>query len=307
MKRAALLLCGLAIVAGSAFWLATSPDRQGAGLEPVPAGTPDLANGKALFHAGGCVSCHATPGETDKTKLGGGVVLTSAFGTFHTPNVSPDRTDGIGAWTAQQFVRAMRAGVSPDGRHYYPAFPYASYQRMSAGDLRDLFAYLRTLPAVSGKVRDHDLAFPFNIRRLVGGWKLLFLDGVAFAPDPAKGAAWNRGAYLVEGPSHCAECHSPRNPLGAIVAEGRFAGGPNPEGRGWVPNITPDKPTGIGNWSKGEIAELLRTGFTPAFDSVGSSMGEVVRNTAQLSQADRDAIAEYLLSLPPRIGRRKGG
>ena len=182
----------------------------------------------------------------------------------------------------------MNKGTSPDGRHYYPAFPYTSYQRMRVDDLRDLFAYLKTLPAVQGSVRDHDLPFPFNIRRTLGGWKFLFLDGEPFEPDPAKSAQWNRGAYLVNGPGHCAECHSPRNLLGGIVASQRFAGGPNPEGEGWVPNITQK---GLGDWSEKDLAYLLETGDTPDGDSVGGQMTAVVRNTAQLSADDRNAIA----------------
>jgi len=172
---------------------------------------------------------------------------------------------------------------------------------MRPEDLRDLFAYLKTLPAVPGRVRDHDLPFPFSVRRGLGLWKLAFLDGKVFAPDPAKPASWNRGAYLVEGAAHCAECHSARNAIGVIPAERRYAGGPNPEGKGSVPNITPDK-TGIGDWSKGDIADVLSSGLTPSGDSVGSNMVEVVRNTSQLAPADRDAIAEYIKSLPPRVG-----
>jgi mono/diheme cytochrome c family protein len=164
--------------------------------------------------------------------------LHSPFGTFYVPNISPDPKDGIGSWTEQQFVTAMAKGTSPDGKHYFPAFPYPSYALMPVSDVRDLFAYLKTLPAVQGKVRDHDVPFPFNIRRNVGGWKLMFFKGEPFKPDPAQSAEWNRGAYLVNGPGHCVECHSPRNFMGGIKSGQRFAGGPNPEGKGWVPNIT---------------------------------------------------------------------
>ncbi len=207
--------------------------------------TPDLANGKNMFYAGGCASCHATPNQEDKTKLGGGLGLKSPFGTFYVPNLSPDPNDGIGKWSEADFVTAMLKGTSPDGRHYFPAFPYTSYQRMRTEDVRDLFAYIKTLPAVQGRVRDHDVPFPFNVRRTLGGWKFLFLDGKPFQPDPSKSAQWNRGAYLVNGPGHCAECHSPRNPLGGIVSAQRFAGGPNPEGEGWVPNITQQGAEGV--------------------------------------------------------------
>ena len=171
----------------------------------------------------------------------------SPFGTFYVPNISPDPKDGIGAWSEADFVTALWDGTAPDGSHLFPAFPYPSYRHMELNDVRDLFAYLKTLPPVAGKVRDHDLAFPFNIRRLVGGWKLLFLKGGPFVSDPSQSAQWNRGAYLVNGPGHCAECHSPRNFLGGIIESERFAGGPSPDGKGWVPNITP---AGLGHWGE---------------------------------------------------------
>ena len=161
--------------------------------------TPDLANGKTMFFAGGCASCHAIPKQEDKTKLGGGLALGSPFGTFYVPNISSDRIDGIGAWNEAQFVTAMVKGTSPTGEHLFPAFPYTSYQRMTLDDIRDLFAYLKTLPPVTGKVRDHALPFPFNIRRTLGLWKFLFLDGRPFTPDPSQSAQWNRGSYLVNG------------------------------------------------------------------------------------------------------------
>jgi len=213
------------------------------------------------------------------------------------PNISPHTRDGIGNWGTADFIQAMTAGVSPAGQHYYPAFPYTSYRLMPVAAVADLLAYIRMLPAVEGKAREHELPFPFNIRRVVGGWKLLFFDGAPFKADPSKSEEWNRGAFLVQGPGHCAECHSSRNGLGAIVRATRFAGGPDPEGKGWVPNITQAE-DGLGKWSKAEIAELLKTGFTPSFDSVGGTMAAVVRNIAQLSDADRLAMAEYLKSLP---------
>lgn len=303
MKRILIGLAALAAIGAAAFLGLTTPGLQRAGLEPVAAGAPDLDKGRIAFAAGGCASCHATPNQDDKTRLGGGYPLKSPFGTFYVPNLSPHPRDGIGGWTLAQFQRAMRGGVSPEGRHYYPSFPYTSYQRMTREDLRDLFGYILTLPAVEGRAPGHDLPFPFSVRRGLGLWKLAFLDGEPFRPDPTRPPSWNRGAYLVEGPGHCAECHSGRNPAGAIDPDRRFAGGPEPEGRGVVPNITPHE-TGIGRWSRSEVAELLATGFTPDFDSVGSSMAAVVKNTAQLPATDREAMAEYLLSLPPRPGPR---
>jgi mono/diheme cytochrome c family protein len=168
---------------------------------------------------------------------------------------------------------------------------------MNAADLRDMFAFLKTLPSVEGRARSHDLPFLFTMRRGLGLWKLLYLDGQAFAADAAKSASWNRGAYLVDGPGHCAECHSERNAFGAIAANRRFAGGPDPEGKGTVPNITPG---GLKDWSKGDVAEVLGSGMTPEGDFVGGSMTAVVRNTSQLTDADRQSMAEFLLSLPPR-------
>ncbi len=232
-------------------------------------------------------------------RLGGGAALKSPFGTFYPPNISSDPTDGIGAWSEPQFVTAMLKGTSPSGEHYYPAFPYTSYQRMHIDNVRDLFAFLKTLPAVQGRVRGHDLPFPFTIRRALGLWKLRYLDGAPFRPDPSQSDEWNRGAYLVEGPGHCAECHSPRDALGGIRVGLRFAGGPNPEGEGWIPNITQ---AGLRRWSEAEIAELLATGRMRRGGSVGSLMVAVVRNTSQLSDADRKAMATYVKSLPPVEG-----
>lgn len=297
-------LIGLAAIAGivgvPALWFLTVPQTVSASALAVHA--PDLANGKTLFNVGGCASCHAVPGQKDRTRLGGGVALKSPFGTFYTPNISSDPKDGIGGWTEAQFVTAMNKGTSPNGEHYYPAFPYTSYQRISFDDLSDLFAYLKTLPPIAGRVRDHDLPFPFNVRLLLGGWKLLFLDGKPFEPDASKPAQWNRGAYLVNGPGHCAECHSPRNFLGGILTGERFAGGPNPEGEGWVPNITQN---GLAKWSVKDIAYLLESGMTPEFDSVGGGMTEVIRNTSQIGEADRLAMAVYIKSLPPVQGQQR--
>jgi mono/diheme cytochrome c family protein len=281
------------------FWFLTIPSVIPArALEPRTA-NPD--NGRTMFYAGGCTSCHAIPGEADKTRLGGGLGLGSPFGTFYAPNISSDPDAGIGRWSEAEFVTAMVKGTSASGQHYYPAFPYTSYQRMRIDDLRDLFAHLRTLPAVKAKARDHDLPFPFNIRRTLGMWKLLFLDGQPFIPDATKSAAWNRGAYLVNGPAHCAECHSPRNILGGIKSGQRFAGGPDPEGKDWVPNITQK---GIGNWSENDIALMLETGDTPN-DRVAGLMREVVRNTSQLSPEDRAAMAVYIKSIPPVDGPKR--
>ena len=296
MKKLIMLAAACVILGLAAFWFLTVPQT----VTALGAHTPDLANGKTMFQIGGCASCHAVPKQPDRTRLGGGLALGSPFGTFYVPNISPDPKDGIGGWSEAQFVTALNKGTSPSGEHYYPSFPFTSYQRMALADVRDLFAYLKTLPPVAGSVRDHDLPFPFNIRRTLGLWKLLFLDGEPFKPDPAQSAQWNRGAYLVNGPGHCAECHSPRNALGGIERGLRFTGGPAPDGQGGVPNITQFK---LKDWSVADIADMLDTGMTPDADSVGGSMVDVVRNTSQLSKADREAMATYIKSLPAVEGR----
>jgi mono/diheme cytochrome c family protein len=298
MLRRILLAVILAGAAGfGIFWWLTAPMVAAANsLSPY---TPDLANGLTTFNAGGCSSCHAVPNQPDRLKLGGGLAIPSPFGTFHVPNISPEPNDGIGRWSEADFVTAMLKGTSPRGTHYFPAFPYASYRHAKVEDVRDLFAYLKTLAPVTGKARDHDVPFPFSVRRNVGVWKWLFMNDEPRIVDAAHSASWNRGAYLVNGLGHCAECHSPRNLLGGIVAAQRFAGGPNPEGEGWIPNITQK---GLADWSAKDIAYFLETGQTPDGDSAGGSMVRVIKNTSQLPPEDRAAIAEYLKSLAPVEG-----
>jgi mono/diheme cytochrome c family protein len=293
LAAAALAGCGV-----GAIWWVTAPS-------PVSSREPatifdqagDATKGEVLFAAGDCASCHASPGQPDRLRLGGGLALASPFGTFRAPNISMDAVDGIGKWQAKDLANALLSGVAPDGSHYYPVFPYSSFAHMTIGDVVDLWAYLRTLPAVSGRAPPHDLNPMFGIRRFVGFWKLLYFDPGLVKPDPRHDAAWNRGRYLVEGPAHCAECHSSRNLFGGIKEKTRFAGGVDPEGTGYYPNITPHH---IGGWSVQEIAETLRTGNTPDHGRVGSSMSDVVTNTRMLPPSDRQAIASYIKSLPPR-------
>ena len=280
-------------------WLTAPAQRWSASAAPY---APNVANGEIIFNAGGCSSCHAVPNQPDRLQLGGGVAIPSPFGTFYAPNISPDPDDGIGRWSEADFVNAVRKGISPDGTHYFPAFPYTSYAHATVPDVRDLFAFLKTLPPVKGKVRDHDVPFPFNIRRNVGIWKRLFFDDRLIVPDQSRPPSWNRGAYLVNSFGHCAECHTPRNFLGGIIAAQRFAGGPNPEGEGWVPNITQK---GIGDWNVKDIAYFLETGQTPDGDSAGGAMVRVLKNISQLSEQDRNAISEYVKSLPPVEGPKR--
>jgi mono/diheme cytochrome c family protein len=303
MLRKLMVLLAIVVAIGVAvFWGLTTPAMVAASA--LPEHCPDLDNGRTMFYAGGCSGCHAVPKQDDRTRLGGGVALPSAFGTFYAPNISSDPNAGIGSWSEAQFVTAMVAGTSPQDTHYYPSFPYTSFHIMRIEDIRDLFAFLKTLPADNARSRAHDLKFPFTLRRGLGLWKLLFLDRASPKPDPSKSAAWNRGAYLVNGPGHCAECHSPRNFLGGIIASQRFAGAPNPVGKGWVPNITQRD---LKDWSERDIAYLLESGQTPEGDSVGSSMAEIVRSTSQLPADDRAAIAAYIKSLPPVEGPKPSG
>ena len=292
IRRLIALAVFAAVLAAAAFWVLTIPAAPVAALAPQ---TPDLANGREMFYAGGCSSCHAVPKQNDPTQLGGGLALNSPFGTFYIPNISSDPRDGIGSWSEAQFITAMTEGVSPAGTHLFPAFPYTSYANMRTEDLRDLFAYLRTLPAVAGRVRDHDLRFPFNIRRAVGLWKLLFFDGAPFQPNASKSAQWNRGAYLVNGPGHCAECHSPRNIFGAVIESLQFSGGQSPDKQGGVPNITQYK---LNTWTVQDIAGMLTDGMTPDAGLIGGHMIEVVANISKLTADDRMAIAVYIKSLP---------
>ena len=302
MVRKLVLLAILVAAIGLAiFWFVSVPASVPASA--LGAHKADLENGRTMFFAGGCASCHTTPGQDDKLQLGGGLPLHSPFGTFYAPNITSDPKAGIGSWTEHQFVNAMLKGTSPGGSHYFPAFPYTSYRMMPLPDVRDLFAYMKTLPAAQTASRDHDVPFPFNIRRALGGWKMLFFaDRSTFKPDPTKSEQWNRGAYLVNGPGHCAECHSPRNFLGGIVADQRLAGGPNPEGKGWVPNITQAR---LKDWDEADFEMLLESGMTPEGDSVGSNMAPVIRNTSQLSNEDRAAMAVYLKSLAPVDGPKR--
>jgi mono/diheme cytochrome c family protein len=303
IRKILVVLVLLAIVAGGAFWLLTAPRTLGEG--DLPQHTPDLVNGEAMFYAGGCESCHAAAGATGEEifKLGGGVKLATPFGTFVAPNISPDPEHGIGGWTTLDFVNAMKFGIDDEGRHLFPAFPYTSYQRMRIEDIIDLKAFLDTLPKVAATAPEHELPFPFNFRRGLGLWQLLYVDGKTFAPNPEAGEAVNRGAYLVTGPGHCGECHTPRNLIGGPMTGRALGGGPAPEGTGRIPNITPDE-SGIGSWSVGDIVNAFQTGFTPEFDSLGGTMAPVQRNLAHLTEADLTAMAEYLKTVPPVKSRK---
>jgi mono/diheme cytochrome c family protein len=285
----ALVVVAAALVAAALFAL-TAPER--ARPEDVAGLTGDPDRGARVFAIGGCASCHSAPETKGAAKLvlSGGRRFPSPFGTFVAPNISPSEA-GIGGWTALDLLTALRYGVSPEGAHYYPAFPYTSYALLTAEDAVDLKAYLDTLPPSDVASGAHDILFPFNIRRGLGLWKRLYLRHPS-----AEGMS--RGRYLVEGPGHCAECHTPRGVFGGLDRDRMFSGAPKTAPGGGAPNITPDK-TGIGDWSEADIAEYLASGFRPDYDVAGGEMASVIEQTAKLPPEDRAAIAAYLKTLPP--------
>ncbi|CUH76925.1 c-type cytochrome [Tropicibacter naphthalenivorans] len=277
------------VAAGVGLWLTAptrvDPDRY-AGL------TGDAAAGEKVFTAAGCASCHHAPTGEDKLVLTGGQPFASDFGTFYAPNISPS-DQGLAGWDLVDFANAVTRGVSPEGQHYYPAFPYTAYAKMQTQDVADLFAYMQTLPASDTPSQAHDVGFPFNIRRSLGGWKLLFFTGDYVLPASPE-AGGERGRYLVEALAHCAECHTPRNALGGLDTTRWMGGAPNPSGQGTIPALTPDKLT----WSAEDVAYYLESGFTPDYDSVGGHMAEVVDKFSKLSAEDRMAVAQYVKALP---------
>lgn len=291
MRRALYIILILALVVIAGGWFLSRPPAL---PDASIAEGGDVKAGQLVFAAAGCASCHIAPGaeKTDAPVLAGGKAFPSDFGTFYAPNISSDEETGIGAWSDAALYRAVTAGISPDGRYYYPAFPTHSYALASQEDIRNLVAFLRTLPADATPSKAHGVGFPFNIRRGLWLWR------VAFAPKdwvrPAETSELERGRYLVETLGHCAECHTPRNALGGLQTAKWMAGAALPVGEGRVPNLTPAKL----DWSVADIAEYLKSGFTPDYDVVGGEMADVVENTSKLPDEDRQAIAAYLKALP---------
>ena len=251
--------------------------------------------GAYLVRAAGCMGCH-TESKKDAVPFAGGRSLATPFGTFYGPNITPHPQAGIGRWSEEDFVRALQRGRRPDGANYYPAFPYPSFAKIAREDLRDMWAYLKTLPASSRANQPHALRFPYGWRFGVTVWKWLYFRPGVFAGIPGATPAVNRGAYLVQALAHCGECHTPRNALGAPLS-GRFlAGGRGVDGKN-VPNLTP---AGLELWTDAELEHLFLTGETRDDDTVSEAMEEVVRNTtSQLSAEDRAAMIAYLRSLAP--------
>lgn len=293
-RRVAILVAVVAIlVVGIGLWV-TRPDQvDGAAFSGL---TGNTQRGARIFIAAGCASCHHAPGAKDDARLvlAGGQIFETEFGKFTAPNVSPDPTAGIGNWSIEDFASALRFGTSPAGQHYYPAFPYTAYTRMTDEQIADLWSYMQTLPHDGTANTGHDLKFPFSLRVGIGLWKSLYLnrDWVLAKPENEK---LRRGRILVEALGHCGECHTPRNAFGGLKHEDWLAGAPNPTGTGKIPALTPDQL----DWSEKDISYYLETGFTPDFDSAGGHMVSVISNFAQLPAEDREAVAKYIKALPP--------
>ena len=255
----------------------------------------DAKRGEYLSKAGGCLGCH-TEERKGATPYAGGRALKTPFGTFYGPNITPDPQAGIGRWTYADFARALREGEEPDGAHFYPAFPYSSFTRIADADLRDLWAYLRSLKPSPQPSKPHDLGMLFQARFALWGWKWLFFAPGEFKPDPAKSTVVNRGAYLAVALGHCSECHTPRNFLGG-PRKGRYLGGAKLGEGTSAPNLTP---TRLKRYDDAELKDILASGLFPDGDVMGDTMSEVVRNTtSQLTAQDLDALVAYLRSVPP--------
>jgi mono/diheme cytochrome c family protein len=290
LRRAAA--AGLGLIAAVAVLSAAPAGAQAPGGDP--------ARGEAVFDAAGCFGCHTDP-VGPGAPLSGGRALKTPFGTFRSPNITPDPETGIGRWTEAQFADAVRQGRMPTGESYFPAFPFVAYARMTDADVRDLFAYLKAQPPVRKANRPHDLSPPFGWRFLLPVWRTLHFDDDPLLPAPGRSESWVRGRYLVEVLGHCAECHTPRTWLGGLDRSRAYQGvaGAGVHGGGAVPGITQNPRTGIGDWSDDDILFLLEYGMTASGGTLGGGMGEVVRHgTSKMSDADRRAIVVYLRSLP---------
>ena len=260
----------------------------------ITAFTRDIANGEKVFHASGCESCHLDPDKSQSPLLlAGGLSLATNFGTFYSPNISPDKERGIGKWGINEFANAVRNGISPKGSHYFPSFPDNSYQGMTDQDLIDLYYFIMSLPPSEKVNKPHALNFPFSFRVSVGIWKHLY-----FYPQDSTATTQNRGEYLVKTLAHCAECHTPRTILGGLKKAKHLSGAKVLLNEGSAMNITPHE-TGIKSWTELDIVNYLETGFTPDFDSAGGQMVSVISNLAKLPKGDLEKIAQYLKSIKP--------
>jgi mono/diheme cytochrome c family protein len=261
-----------------------------------------IDKGRYLVFAGGCLTCH-TEDLDGAVPLSGGYALKSPFGTFYSPNITPDRDTGIGTWSDDDFVRAFQQGINPHGDAYFPAFPYTSYTGISREDLLAIKAYLFSLKPVKKQIPSHDLPLFMSSRLAARAWQLRYFNAARFDRDATRSDEWNRGAYLVRHLGHCGECHTPRGRLGALQYDKALTGNPDGMDGEKVPNITADQKNGIGRWSLRDIEYFLDIGMLPDGDFAGGSMSEVIDdNTSHLTHEDRMAIAIYLSSLTPAGG-----
>jgi mono/diheme cytochrome c family protein len=267
---------------------------QAPGAQASPPDADLVAKGDYLARAGDCVACHTA---SEGRLFAGGRPMPTPFGTLYSTNITPDPATGIGKWTVDQFYNMMHTGRTPDGGLLYPAMPFGSYTKVTRADSDAIYAYLRTVPAVTQKNRPNDLRFPYNNRSLILGWRTLFFNEGEFKPDPKQSAEWNRGAYLVEGLGHCGMCHTPINALGGSSESQAFQGGLIPMQNWYAPSLTSNKEAGVGEWTIEEISDLLRTGVS-ARGAVYGPMAEVTYNSLQyLTEEDTRAMAIYLKSL----------
>lgn len=307
MKRF-LSVVGFIIVIGAVAYVGLNRTDAAAGAAPPLAGAPAtaevLARGEYLTKAADCAACHtvAESGRPEAARpFAGGVAFKLPFGTIYSTNITPDADHGIGGWSDDEFVRAVRDGVGRHGEHLYPAFPYTSYTQLSRSDVLAIKAYLATLPAVAQSNRANELSFPFNQRWAMGFWNAAFFKDRRFAADPSKSPEWNSGAYLATALGHCGECHTPRN-FGFGLDPGRALAGA--ELQGWrAYNITPDAKHGIGSWTDAELTQYLKSGHADGHASASGPMGEAVAHSLQyLDPADIASLVVYLRSVPAQEG-----
>jgi len=297
-RPAAVTAALLGAAFAAAFWLLTRPTPLPGAA--IPAHEVDLRNGETLYHAGSCLACHKAPAGApgaDRGLPAGGTPFPTPVGTFHPQNLTPDDDTGIGRWSEIDFVNAMRLGISPRGTHYFPAFPYASYRSMTMADLLDLRAYLMSLPAVRSQAPEAGVPMAALARRGVGLWKQVAFRRPTFSPEPGHTPSWTRGAYLVNAPGHCGECHTPRDWLMVADESRHLAGGPHPGGEGKVPSLR-----GLLARKKykdvDDLVLALQNGETFGYEDLSSGgMAAIQENLARLPETDVRAIAEYVLSL----------
>lgn len=259
------------------------------------AGTDMVARGKYLTRLGDCRACHTQPG---RAAFAGGVPIETPFGVIYAPNITPDKETGIGAWTFDDFYRAMHLGIDEDGDYLYPAFPFPAYTLLTREDVRAIWTYLRTVEPVRRQNEANTLRWPYRLRSLMGVWRQFYFQPGEFQPDPDASAAVNRGAYLVRGLAHCGACHSPRNRWGATMEKYFLAGGSIPVDGWYAPNITPNPHVGIGDWSADTLKAFLTTGRSEAGAALGPMRDVVQASLQYLNDDDLNAIVAYLEKVP---------